>query len=89
MQISIFEYDIQQVRDGLLSDFLRIARRYQLFQADNPVQYRHLAITEMQQYAGQLKSHPVYRRFCDKFHLAYDEFIDNILQQAVKQLLPV
>ena len=89
MQISIFEYDIQQVRDGLLSDYLHIARRHQLFQADNPVQHRHLAITEMQQYAGQLKSHPAYRRFCDKFHLDYDEFIDNILQQAVKQLLPV
>lgn len=89
MQISIFEYDIQQVRDGLLSDFLCIARRYQRFQADNPVQYRHLAITEMQQYAGQLKDHPIYRHFCDKFHLDYDEFINNILQQAVKQLLPV
>ena len=89
MQISIFEYDIQQVRDGLLSDFLRIARRYQLFRADNPVQYRHLAITEMQQYAGQLNAHPAYRHFCDKFHLDYDEFIDNILQQAVKQLLHI
>ena len=89
MQISIFEYDIQQVRDGLLSDFLRIARRHQPFRADNPVQYRHLAITEMHQYAGQLKFHPAYRRFCDKFHLDYDEFINNILQQAVKQLLHI
>ena len=87
MQISIFEYDIQQVRDGLLSDFLRIARHYQRFRADNPVQYRHMAITEMQQYAGQLKSHPAYRHFCDKFHLDYDKFIDNILQQAIMQLL--
>ena len=58
-----------------------------ILQADNPVQYRHLAITEMQQYAGQLKSHPAYRRFCDKFHLDYDKFIDNILQQAIMQLL--
>ena len=43
--------------------------------------------SEMQQYAGQLKSHPAYRNFCDKFHLDYDEFIDNILQQAIMQLL--
>ena len=83
MQQSEFEKDIREVRDGLLSDFRHIADLYQPLQAGYPDQYRNKVTSEMRRYADELKAQPAYHRFCERFHLNHDEFIREVLQQAI------
>lgn len=83
MQDFSFRKDIESVRNGLLSDFQHIAEQYQSLQPDYPVQYRQKIISEMQRYADELKAHPAYHRFCQKYQLHQDEFIQDILHEFI------
>ena len=77
---------IDEERRDLLHDLGEIARGCQAFKADSPQTYRHEAIRQMRRYLQTVSEHPAFRQFCQKACLNRDDFIANVLRQAVDAL---
>jgi hypothetical protein len=54
--------------------------------ADSPQAYRSEAIRQMRRYLQTVSEHPAFRQFCQKTCLNRDEFIADVLRQAVDAL---
>lgn len=77
---------IDEERRDLLHDLGEIARGCQAFKADSPRAYRSEAIRQMRSYLKTVSEHSAFRQFCQKTCLNQDEFIADVLRQAVDAL---
>lgn len=77
---------IDEERRDLLHDLGEIARGCEALKADNPQAYRREAIRQMRLYLQTVSEHPAFRKFCQKACLNRDEFIADVLRQAVNAL---
>ena len=77
---------VDEERRDLLHDLGEIARGCEALKADNPQAYRREAIRQMRLYLQTVSEHPAFRQFCQKACLNRDEFIADVLRQAVDAL---
>ena len=77
---------IDEERRDLLHDLGEIARGCEALKADSPQTYRREAIRQMRRYLQTVSEHPAFRQFCQKTCLNRDEFIADVLRQAVNAL---
>ena len=77
---------IDEERSDLLHDLGEIARGCEAFMADSPQAYRSEAIRQMRRYLQTVSEHPAFRQFCQETSLNIDEFIADVLRQAVDAL---
>ncbi len=77
---------IDEERRDLLHDLGEIARGCEALKADSSQAYRNEAIRQMRRYLQTVSEHPAFRLFCQKACLNRDEFIAEVLRQAVDAL---
>lgn len=77
---------VDEERRDLLHDLGEIARGCESLKADSPQAYRHEAIRRMRLYLQTVSEHPAFRQFCQKACLNRDEFIADVLCQAINAL---
>ena len=77
---------VDEERRDLLHDLGEIARGCESLKADSPQAYRQEAIRRMHLYLKTVSEHPAFRQFCQKACLNRDDFIANVLRQAVDAL---
>jgi hypothetical protein len=77
---------IDEERRDLLHDLGEIARGCESLKADSPQAYRREAIRRMRRYLQTVSEHPTFTQFCQKTCLNRDEFIADVLRQAVDAL---
>ena len=77
---------VDEERRDLLHDLGEIARGCEALKADSPQAYRREAIRQMRLYLQTVSEHPAFRQFCQKACLNRDEFIADVLRQAVDVL---
>lgn len=77
---------IDEERRDLLHDLGEIARGCESLKADSPQAYRHEAIWRMRRYLQTVSEHPAFTQFCRQTRLNSDEFMADVLRQAVDAL---
>jgi len=78
---------IKEQREGICNDMLQAAKVFLPVKAEQgEEEYRKLVIPAMKDYSETLKNQKEYVTFCHAKNLDADEFMDEILNMAIKAI---
>lgn len=80
------ETTIQHVRDGLISDLLKLAHRHEPLRESSPQRYASEVKKDIRLYLADISTHPTMLDFYCLCHVRQDEFIRDVTDTVMMML---
>lgn len=80
------ETTIQHVRDGLISDLLKLAHRHEPLRKSSPQRYASEVKKDIHLYLADISTHPTMLDFYSLCHVRQDEFIRDVTDTVMMML---